>query len=402
MPKRRFQEGCIRIVGKQWVLYYWMDVNQDGVIRRVKRSARLGAAKISSRAARAAAQPILDAVNHQTDAPVVASRGLTLTDFVTEWRQKAANSYKPSTLRGMESSIRQFLPVLGHLSLTGIGALQVQNLVTTMKGRKRRTCLNLVVDLFSILRVARSWNYQVPIIKLESVRLPVDDQDNEQAFFTPAEVRSILAYFEGRRPWDTFFLLLACTGLRASEILGLRVCDLDFSRRQIHIRQSCWHGKIQTLKTKGSKKPIPMTSRADNFAPSARCSRNTAQGSPWRENGDRLRVICREKNPGLGASGHRVAIARDGNQTCGGRGWSDSPGYKNTSSTFFPKTRAILKASGRLGSYFPVSIALMVPRATPTWAASSACDHSFSARNTRSRVFIDTATNKESIRCSTK
>ena len=263
MPKRRFQEGCIRIVGKQWVLYYWMDVNQDGVIRRVKRSARLGAAKISSRAARAAAQPILDAVNHQTDAPVVASRGLTLTDFVTEWRQKAANSYKPSTLRGMESSIRQFLPVLGHLSLTGIGALQVQNLVTTMKGRKRRTCLNLVVDLFSILRVARSWNYQVPIIKLESVRLPVDDQDNEQAFFTPAEVRSILAYFEGRRPWDTFFLLLACTGLRASEILGLRVCDLDFSRRQIHIRQSCWHGKIQTLKTKGSKKPIPMTSHVE-------------------------------------------------------------------------------------------------------------------------------------------
>jgi hypothetical protein len=105
VPKRRFQEGCIRIVGKQWVLYYWMDVNQDGVIRRVRRSARLGAAKLSSRAARAAAQPILDTVNHQTDAPVVASRGLTLADFVTEWRQKAANSYKPSTLRGMESSI---------------------------------------------------------------------------------------------------------------------------------------------------------------------------------------------------------------------------------------------------------------------------------------------------------
>jgi len=94
VPKRRFQKGCIRIVGKQWVLYYWMDVNQDGMIRRVKRSARLGAARnLSLRAARAAAQPLLDAVNHQTGAPVVASRGLTLADFVTEWRQKTANSY---------------------------------------------------------------------------------------------------------------------------------------------------------------------------------------------------------------------------------------------------------------------------------------------------------------------
>lgn len=43
----------------------------------------------------------------------------------------------------------------------------------------------------------------------------------------------------------------------------MRVCDLDFSRRQIHIRQSCWHGKIQTLKTKGNKKPIPMTSHVE-------------------------------------------------------------------------------------------------------------------------------------------
>jgi integrase len=147
--------------------------------------------------------------------------------------------------------------------MTGIGVLQVQNLVTTLKGRKRRTCLNVVVDLLGILRVARGWNYQVPVIKLESLRLPVDNQDDEQSFFTPGEVRSILAYFEGRRPWDTFFLLLACTGLRASEILGLRVCDMDLSRRQIYIRQSCWRGNIQTPKTKGSKKPIPMTTHVE-------------------------------------------------------------------------------------------------------------------------------------------
>jgi len=140
-----------------------------------------------------------------------------------------------------------------HRCASFLTAVFASLVAITMKGKKRRTCLNLVVDLFSILRVARSWNYQVPIIKLESVRLPVDDQDKVQAFFTPSEVRSILVYFEGRRPWDTFFLLLACTGLRASEILGLRVCDLDFSRRQIHIRQSCWHGKSRPSKPKAAR-----------------------------------------------------------------------------------------------------------------------------------------------------
>src|SRR5579864_2815205 len=133
----------------------------------------------------------------------------------------------------MESSIRRFLPVLGHLSLTGIGVLQVQNLVTTMKGRKRRTCLNGVVDLLSILRVARGWNYQVPVIKLESLRPPLTTGMTSNPFSRQEKCNQF---------WRTLkdVDLLACTGLRASEILGLRVCDMDFGRRQIHIRQSCW------------------------------------------------------------------------------------------------------------------------------------------------------------------
>src|SRR5208282_2252493 len=152
----------------------------------------------------------------------------------------------------------------------------------------------------------------------------------------------------------------------------------------------------------GAGLPVPLCRECEVGNAIGTVHEETPFGSPWRESRDRLRVICREKNPNLRTSRHHIAIARDGTQTCGGRGWSESSGYKNTSSTFFPKARAILNASGRLGSYFPVSMALMVPRATPTWAASSACDHSFSARNTRSRVFIDTARNTESIQCSTE
>lgn len=54
----------------------------------------------------------------------------------------------------------------------------------------------------------------------------------------------------------------------------------------------------------------------------------------------------------------------------------------------WPNTRAIPKAKGRLGSYFPVSIAFTVCRETPNRPASSACDHSRSARKMRNRFFI--------------
>ena len=76
--------------------------------------------------------------------------------------------------------------------------------------------------------------------------------------------------------------------------------------------------------------------------------------------------------------------------------------YRKTSSTFFPNMRAILKAKSSPGSYLPVSTALMHCRVTPTASARSACDHSFSALKTRSRVFIPgTATKRELGRCST-
>jgi integrase len=264
VPKRRFQQGCIRVVGQQWVLYFWRDEYRDGVIKRVKCSRRLGATnKLSARGASAAAQPILDSVNHQTDIPVRDLAGsITLAEFIDQWRT-VANTYKPSTRKGMESSIRRFLPVLGTLRLTRIGVREIQNLITAMGGRRKRTCQNVVLDLFSILNVARNWGNQVQIVTLRSLRFPVDEQDTEQSFFTPEQVAAILRYFEDRRPWKAFFVLLANTGLRASEILGLRVVDLDFTKRLIQVRQSCWHGKIQTLKTKSSKQPVPMSSNVE-------------------------------------------------------------------------------------------------------------------------------------------
>ena len=52
------------------------------------------------------------------------------------------------------------------------------------------------------------------------------------------------------------------------------------------------------------------------------------------------------------------------------------------------KSRAILKASARLGSCFPVSMSLIVWRDTPSSFARSPCDHLLDARSSRSRFVI--------------
>ena len=262
MPKRRFQKGCIRKETKQWVLYYWMDVNQDGVIRRVKRSARLGEVSLSQRAAEKAAQPILDSVNSQTVVPVVTmNRGLTLKDYVPEWRKFVAPALKPSTIKGRESSLRaHLLPILGDVPLTGMTVNRIQDLITSMKSRKK-TRENVVTDLFSMLTSARKRQHAVsPPVKLSDLYFPADETESEPFSFTPDQMRRILKLASERTPWNLFFMLLPLSGIRSGEILGLPVCALDFEQNLIHIRQSCWQGRIQTVKTKGSKNSIPMTS----------------------------------------------------------------------------------------------------------------------------------------------
>jgi integrase len=52
---------------------------------------------------------------------------------------------------------------------------------------------------------------------------------------TPAEIRALIPHLRGR--WRPLFLTAIFTGLRASELRGLRWTDVDLKRGEIHVRQ---------------------------------------------------------------------------------------------------------------------------------------------------------------------
>src|ERR1019366_997494 len=60
-------------------------------------------------------------------------------------------------------------------------------------------------------------------------------------------------------PYRTLVFLVAVTGLRISEALGLKWGDLDYERQMIHLRR-VWVGNdvIDHLKTEGSAAPVPL------------------------------------------------------------------------------------------------------------------------------------------------
>ena len=138
MPKRRFQKGTFVKRGDNWVGMWRVDALQpDGTTKREQRAQTFTG--LSERAARAAFQPILDAVNAANQAtPPVPKTSDTVAKAVVEWREHAAVSLKPSTRRSVESHLRRhILPLLGDCPLTELTVKKMQNFVTTLGSGKR-------------------------------------------------------------------------------------------------------------------------------------------------------------------------------------------------------------------------------------------------------------------------
>jgi len=100
--------------------------------------------------------------------------------------------------------------------------------------------------------------------------LPMTGDGNPVAFVTQSSKSSYKAIIvspeqafrmmlELKEPYRTLVFLVAVTGLRISEALGLKWSDLDYERQMIHLRR-VWVGNevINHLKTDGSGAPVPL------------------------------------------------------------------------------------------------------------------------------------------------
>ena len=75
---------------------------------------------------------------------------------------------------------------------------------------------------------------------------------------TPEEIRAIAGAAQGR--WRPILLTAIFTGLRASELRGLRWEDVDFDKRELHVRQRAdRYGKIGAPKSEHSERTVPLT-----------------------------------------------------------------------------------------------------------------------------------------------
>jgi integrase len=247
----------------RWYGVYRADALQaDGAFRREQLWQPLGlVSEQSERAARRQFQPYLNRLNNiVTKLPPKV--GLTLAEFVEEWRRDVAVNLKGSTTRAAESHLRaHIIPKLGSLHLTEITTKMVQGFVAYLAsgGRSRKTVENVLLTLSSLLRTARAWGYACGDFRFADLTLPREGVKAEPRCFTDDEVRKIIA--NASEPLSTIVAVTAVLGLRIGETLALRKSDVDFAKHVIRIRQSVDAATrtVCGVKSRASSADLPMS-----------------------------------------------------------------------------------------------------------------------------------------------
>ncbi|MGO9138380.1 MAG: tyrosine-type recombinase/integrase [Syntrophales bacterium] len=95
-----------------------------------------------------------------------------------------------------------------------------------------------------------------PVRNAERPRKTIQDKTGGKiAVLTPEQIRALLEATPDQK-YRTLFLTAIMTGARPGELLGIEWQDVDFDKKQIHIRRTFNHGRFFPPKTKESVRAI--------------------------------------------------------------------------------------------------------------------------------------------------
>jgi len=181
--------------------------------------------------------------------------------------KKKRTPMKSATISGYESAMAWLNGVIGDKPLADVKNEVARELVSAMKTAKPPLADKTIVTYFQVVKAvvasavnkegeqlhSRNWN-------LHHIGLPiVNEKKQSKPAFTVREVEQIVSRAKGR--YRVLFALLAGTGLRIGEALGLKVGEhVSEDCKTLYIRQSVWNGTEQDPKTENAIRDVDVCS----------------------------------------------------------------------------------------------------------------------------------------------
>ncbi len=243
----------------------------------------------------------------------VQSTKLTLGAYLADWLEKhtVKNQLEPTTVDGYEIIIRtRIVPALGGIQLQQLSEQHIEKLLYDLQtqGGKQgkplspRSVRHTLVLLNDALKQAKRLKLipRNPCAEIEPPK--IDSQQQPQ--WTPEEAKRFLSLLENEY-YGTLYIVTLTTGMRRSEVLGLRWQDVDLDEGVVHVRHKLTqvNGALisgNKTKTPSGRRDIPLHPRVVERLREHRQQQLTQ------------RLAAGERWVGAGEAGELVFCTRDG------------------------------------------------------------------------------------------
>jgi integrase len=246
--------GSVRKRGSTWTVV--LDVGADPVTGNRRQKSKGGFRT------RKAAEAALRELSTSVDAGRFVERSTkTVGEYLDEWIEVVRPRLRPTTWNSYRQSVAHIKGRIGAVPLQSLAPLEVENLYKQLlatRGRNGRL-LNpkTVRGIHVVLRKALADAERLGLVVRNSAAAakPPVPPKYEHTTWTAEQLAQFLDSIEGER-LAAAFVLLATTGMRRGEALGLRWGDVDLAAGRLSIVQT-----ITTVRDKMVMSP-PKTARS--------------------------------------------------------------------------------------------------------------------------------------------
>jgi integrase len=222
--------------GKSWT--YVVDVGTDPGTGRRRQQTKGGFAT-----RKAAEQALGQVVVSVADGRYVTHSPTTLSDFLVEWLETTRPRLRETTWFSYKVAVDRVVRELGAVKLQALKPLQIEacyaRLLTTGGKAGRPLAPKTVRNCHIVLHRALGDAERLGLVTrnpTHAAKAPVGPR-KEMATWTAEELGTFLEHVRGD-PLFAAYVLLATTGMRRGEVLGLRWTDVDIEHRRLGIVQS--------------------------------------------------------------------------------------------------------------------------------------------------------------------
>jgi integrase len=198
---------------------------------------------------------------------VAHSKSITIAEAAELWIEaRKLDGLERSTLRQYRSHIKHHIvPALGRMKLSDLTTSEVTAFTDALRkagvskattGKIRASLGSLVSEAQRRGKVARNVVFDLGRTRTKGETRHKRKLEIGKDIPAPAEVSAILAHANGR--WRPLLLVAAFTGLRSSELRGLRWSDVELKASKLHVRQRAdqFH-EIGSPKSKAGHREVP-------------------------------------------------------------------------------------------------------------------------------------------------